>query len=80
MTKSFVWFRVINDPIPSNKRLVIELDLVNYAVSEKEVGCDDIDRGDTADRATGFTGQWAALGAAGLYWAVIDCTGLSWYV
>ena len=45
-----------------------KIDKVNYVVSEKEVGCDKIDKdyksemGDTADRATGFTGQLAALG------------------
>ena len=38
-----------------------KLDLVNYEVSEKELGCDGIDqhdngdRVDTADRVTGFT-------------------------
>ena len=55
---------------------------VNYAVSEKGVGCDvdRDDRGDTAYRATGFTGKWAALGCAvgyiGLQWAVLGCTRL----
>ena len=37
----------------------------------EEVGCDDVDKdykGDTADRATGFTEQWAPLGCTGLYW------------
>ena len=63
---------------------------VNYAVSEKGVGCDvdRDDRGDTAYRATGFTGQWvsrlhravlwAKLGCNGLYWAVLGCSGLYW--
>ena len=68
------------------------LDLENYAVLEKEVGCDDVDKADLGDRsgmanrATGLTGQWAALGCTvlycavlgyfGLYWAVSDCSGL----
>ena len=33
-------------------------------------------RGDTTNRATGITGQWAALGCFALYWAVLDLTGL----
>ena len=33
-------------------------------------------RGDTTNRATGITGQWAALGCSRLYWAVLDCTML----
>ena len=48
-------------------------------VSEKEVGFDNIDsgdRGDTADRATGFTRQRAAQGYTGLYWVALDCSGL----
>ena len=50
-------------------------------------------RGHTTNRATGITGQWAALGCSRLYWAVLDvlcCTllylalmggaGGNWYV
>ena len=59
---------------------------VNYAVSEKGVGCDvdRDDRGDTAYRATGFTGQWAAQGCTvgyiGLQWTVLGCIRLQWTV
>ena len=51
---------------------------VNYAVSEKGVGCDvdRDDRGDTAYRAIGFTGQWAAQGYTWLNWVALDCSGL----
>ena len=34
------------------------------------------DMGDMGDRATGFTGQEAALCCTGLYSAVLGCTGL----
>ena len=46
-------------------------------------GCDDVDKddkGDTADRATGFQDSgpyWAVLACIGLYWATLGCTGLS---
>ena len=34
------------------------------------------ERGDTADRAMGFTGQLAALGCTGMYRALLECNGL----
>ena len=33
-------------------------------------------QGDTDDRTTGFTGQWASQGPSGLYWALLGCSGL----
>ena len=33
-----------------------------------------------ADRTTGFTGQWAALGPSELYWALLGCSGQCWSV
>ena len=59
-----------------------EQDQVNYAVSEKEVGCDDDDKNDkgdmvdTADRAKVFTLD--PLGCNGVYRAVLVCSGLYW--
>ena len=50
---------------------------------KRNLGCDDVEKdgkGDTADRATEFTEQWAALESTGLYWAVLSGTGLYWRV
>ena len=58
-------------------QVVIMETRVNYAVSEKEVSCDDIDKDDMGDRVdlltrlTGVTGQQARLGSHGLYSAVL---------
>ena len=58
-------------------QVVIMETRVNYAVSEKEVSCDDIDKDDMGDRVdlltrlTGVTGQQARLGSHWLYSAVL---------
>ena len=68
--------------------------LSNYAVSEKEVGYDDVDKDDKGgrgDRVTWLTGRldlqgkrlhWAVLGFTRLFWikwAPLGCTGLKWW-
>ena len=65
--------------------------LVNYAVSEKEVEYDDVDKddkGDRGDRVMWLTSRldlqgkrlhWAVLGFTRLFWiqwAALGCTGL----
>ena len=39
----------------TKKSLTCERDWVNYAISEKEVGCDDVDKDDKGDWATQLT-------------------------
>ena len=62
--------------IAINQGVIMET-RVNYAVSEKEVSCDDIDKDDKGDRVdllarlTGVTGQQAPLGSHGLYSAAL---------
>ena len=66
-------------------QIIIQMDQVNYASSEREVGRDDVDkddkvdRGDRGDRLTllytlGCTAFWASLGGTGQKWA-----GLGWF-
>ena len=49
-------------------------------VSEKEVGCDDVDKGDGVTGLTGRPGlqgnglHWAVLGLARLFWTVLGCS------
>ena len=49
----------------------------NYAISEKEVGCDNVDKPDKGDRGgrvtrlTGFTERWAALHCTWIIWTVL---------
>lgn len=51
--------------------------IVNYAISEKEVGCDNVDKPDKGDRGgrvtrlTGFTERWAALHCTWIIWTVL---------
>ena len=43
-----------------------KLDYVNYAVSEKEAGCDDIDMDDKGDRGDAMTGLIGGLVQGGI--------------
>ena len=54
---------------------------MNYAVSEKEAGCDDIDMDDKEDRSDRGDGVFRLITRQGLYgnglhWALLGCSRL----